>query len=442
MLLMTNKRQPPPPALLPQVDSSEACILTNTFRGTTDFSPKIDAARIAASPWHELICYPTTIVNLVFQDGRSGLERQLSVRASDGLSITLDMEVDVRIRPNDVGRLIQLFGKDALNQARRVVRSAARNAAAAYPTTSFLTGQRVNVSESILDAVQTDMSPFYIDVLRVNLLVITVPSEFLDKFEAVEQVRLDVREEVESLPVRQATTERRNQTGIVDLEAARRTALINAERQVTAAELAQQNALVTEETRQQRERVIEETTRVQLVAAAEAAVDRSEAEAAVNVSTAQLVAGQRELEASRTREVRIANAEREVAEARASADALVAEALTLLQTAQVEQATRRSLAFAAARRTEIEAAGEATGVLEQGAADAAVARASTLADLSYLIGAAANNWTEHQAGAGLHFRTVGAIVSNATAFLDYQRGPLSLEVQRAGAATPASGVLL
>mmetsp|Transcript_4858 Transcript_4858/g.12481 ORF Transcript_4858/g.12481 Transcript_4858/m.12481 type:complete len:457 (+) Transcript_4858:188-1558(+) len=200
-------------------------------------------------PEKDVRCVSRSTQHITFEHGTtSGLGRPIPVQSSEGVPVTLEVDVEFRIIPDRFSETVLRTGFDDTHQRlMRVARSVIRNVASRYEVNSFLVGTRQNISDEIAASYRTQLNAdlIYMNIIKVNMLHIAVNETYETAFQHVEDIQLQqivaqVRPELV-----QTEEARLNATQFIARQASRNEAIQLARTNSTQA-LLEQVRLVTE----------------------------------------------------------------------------------------------------------------------------------------------------------------------------------------------------
>eukprot|EP00039_Didymoeca_costata_P014220 m.227393 g.227393 ORF g.227393 m.227393 type:complete len:458 (-) comp15972_c0_seq2:300-1673(-) len=250
------------PLSVTRVSDDEACQVF--YSDGRKIVSKESSGLVFVGPNQEKYCLTRTTQHLIFSDENTGLERLITAR-TQGLEVELEVDVEYRLKPGKIWETADRIGYDS-PQARmlRTCRAEIRNVASLFPVEAFLSGTRANISETMgrwLHETFNELDGVFIDIINVNLLHIQVYKPFEEKFQEVENKRLQqvVARENTELVIQQEV--RKNQTEHINAQAQRDQRLQEANSLIIKAQLEQEKLVTEAETQHEQDKIEAESDR-------------------------------------------------------------------------------------------------------------------------------------------------------------------------------------
>lgn len=425
-----------------RVNDSEIC---EAFYpdGLADNNIKIaeSSGAVFSGPGAEKHCITKATQHLRFHSSTtSGPSRVISILSNDGVPASLDLEIEWRINMNNVQETIKRLGY-TLPEYRlyQTARAEVRNAASMFNVSSFLTGTRENIGLAIKDRLSNTLNYLDgvgVDIIKVNLQQINVHDEFEQRFQAVEDAKLQQLTAIENETLIRLEEEQLNQTEVINAEA-QRVRLLREERALTVqANLTQQRLITEENTAAAQALIRAESDRINRLIRAETAlaaiVDRRQLlvetvrrNAIANLTLAETERQNMEVIAQGRINRVLAQRDRDVARANIARDKQLEEVITY--------GINQTLAIF---RTHLDANVTAERITSEGQANADEYRASERPKTTeFTMLRSTLGLSEHDLATLIMYRALGRS-TNVTTFLDYKKQPFLLE----GAKHPVSAL--
>eukprot|EP00730_Choanoeca_flexa_P001058 TRINITY_DN10464_c0_g1_i1.p2 TRINITY_DN10464_c0_g1~~TRINITY_DN10464_c0_g1_i1.p2 ORF type:complete len:462 (+),score=109.49 TRINITY_DN10464_c0_g1_i1:137-1522(+) len=382
---------------------------------------------VFVGPGYEKHCVPRHTLHLTFtSDSTTGLTRKINSRTSEGLPVTLEVDVEYRFTPAGLESSMLRTGFSSYQERLLMAtRAEVRNVASFYEAESFLRGSRETIATDMRDRIArtlVEKDGVLIEVVRVNLLTIDVDDRFENRFQQVEDIRLLQLQAQADLELAVIEELRLNETELIAGLADRERRIQQARAEVTAAELAQQANMTTAQTEALRDIIQAESARIQERIKKETALQEAEADQNLKVRQAerQAIADAELAETARLNMVTEMNGKVRKAADRARD----------IATAELERTRRlESLASVAIDRTltmfnrTLAANVTAQQIRDQGVVDADVREVNVRGQTEeHLAIQRALNMTDEQLAALIWYRALGHSNSTSrTVFMDYTK---------------------
>lgn len=383
-----------------------------------------EPALVFVGPGYEKYCVPKHVLHMTF-DKSSGLEREIGSRTLEGLPVSITLDVEYRFTPAGLeGSMVRTGFKNYQERLLMSARAEVRNVCSRFAAVAFLRGSREAIAQQMRDAIAAtivERDGVLIEVVRVNLLTITVDSRFETKFQDVEDIRLLQLQALADLELARIEELRLNETEVISVLADRERRLQEARANLIAAQLNQRSSVTTADTNAQRRIIEAESTRITQLIRKQTDVDETTADRDLDLRQARRAA-LAAIELAETERLNmVTQMEGEVRRALSNRTRDIAQAV-LLRTRRLESleavGINRTLELF---RTELQANVTAQQIADEGVAQAEAAFVAVRADTDeHLALLTALNMTDTQLGSLLWHTGLG-FASNITATLDYQK---------------------
>ena len=426
-----------------RVNDDEACQIF--YQDGNKIVTRERSGLVFVGPGQKKYCLSRATQHLYFSSEGNGLERAIGARSSEGLTLTLELDIEFRYDAERIGETVLRVGyEDPKARLLRTARAEVRNAASAFSVTEFLTGSREAIGLQIqtrLQHVLRDLDGIHVSVIQVNLLHIDVYEPFEERFQAVEDKRLAQLVAQENITLIELDEARLNETQHIEAIASRDRQLREAGSATVQAQL-EQTRLVTEaQTLAEQDMIAAETDRTNRLIRAQTLLDETVARRTLLVQ--QVL---REARANKTLAETMRQNMRVVAEGnklRAMANRTRDVQLALInQTQAVEALVSRGIARTLdVFRTTASAQHEANVTRLRGIAHASDIRADTRARTAEFVALQnALNLTDRELASVLLYRGLGRRdpSQNLTLLMNYVKQPFMLELNEHSLPSPSS----
>lgn len=383
-------------ALIPSsyvaISQDEACEVF--YMHTSDIEEVSESGAVWKGPGVEKHCVSKATQHLSFQQPYFGvgLDRVIKARTKEGLEVTLEVDVEYTFIADRISETVPRTGFDnPTDRLFRTARAELRNAASKYGVQEYLTGERSTISDTMQVSLQdtfTNKDKIYINIVKVNLLHISVYPDYEANYQLVEDRKLQQEVEMNHIQLielnektlleqaRIASEADRNKR-VAIAEAATVTATLVREREITEAETTLTQSMIEAESRRITEKIranglLVEEQKTRDLALAETT---REAHTALELATTDyenmIILQEGELKraaANRERDLVIATRSKETAVAELSKEEITAELLIfdllLANNLTVAQLTESGKAAAAEEERTVRAKTEEFRVLQ------------------------------------------------------------------------------
>lgn len=281
---------------------------------------------------YEYICYPSDLQSIPF-DGESNTRNTnpLTVRSVEGLEMTISVNVEYRLLPNEIFDLFTELGTEFEQTFIRIARSEIRNVAGQFTAISFLEAGRANISLAMTEQLDTAFRVRHAQALQVQIATVDLPDEFDAAVQAVTATRLELQRVIQERDVLVSEARRQNVSAVINIAADRDRILLTELSKIEEAKIARSGQIVSEETKAREALLQAQTSRENILVQARANIDRALASREGQLTAAKAEQDKRRVEL----ETRLQQA-RAAAEARLIAANATAIVFVTAQTAELD----------------------------------------------------------------------------------------------------------
>ena len=159
----------------------------------------------------------------------------LLVRSKEGLKVTMDLDFEYILTPSKIVDLYNLLGRKFEDEINVAALSALHRTSAKFEALDFLSPRRYHIRSEMLKELNVTLTPLHITVKDLHLFHVSVASEFQKWIQDIENIKLEQKLKLEDRILQLANQNNLKAKEKIDLNAARREIIINAERDVSTA---------------------------------------------------------------------------------------------------------------------------------------------------------------------------------------------------------------
>jgi len=249
---------------------------------------------VFVGPGGEKHCVTRSTQHLEFTKSKTtGLGRLISVTSSEGVPVTLEVDIEFQIDPERFDQTVARTGFGNNNmRLMRTARAEVRDVASGFEIKAFLQGSREAIATQIRQSFQTKLETdgVFIDIKKVNLLHIDVDTAFEALYQKVEDRRLQQLVAKERINIITIDENRLNQTQSIEKVALRNVKLRTAEADTVRVQLDQERQLTEANTAFQQAIILAESDRINRNIRATTLLEKQKASRTLKVQAMQRVA--------------------------------------------------------------------------------------------------------------------------------------------------------
>ncbi|EGD82927.1 hypothetical protein PTSG_03560 [Salpingoeca rosetta] len=247
-----------------RVNDDEACQIF--YQDGNRIITKETSGIVFLGPGAQKFCLSRATQHLIFEEEQTGLQSTIEARSVEGLTLTLELDIEFRYIPERIAETVLRVGYDRPeDRLLRTARAEVRNVASQFGVTEFLTGSRASIALAIQQRLQTvlrEQDGVFVSIIQVNLLHIQVYTPFEQKFQEVEDRRLAQIVASENVTLIEIEENRELETASIAAEANRNKLLREAMSRTVTAELEQQRLMTEARTAAQQAQIQAESDRI------------------------------------------------------------------------------------------------------------------------------------------------------------------------------------
>ena len=159
----------------------------------------------------------------------------LLVRSKEGLQVTMDLDFEYILSPDKIVSLYNLLGRKFEDELNVAALSALHRTSAKFEALDFLSPKRYHIRTEMLKELNVTLTPLHVTVKDLHLFHVSVASQFQKWIQDIENIKLQQSLELEDRILQLANQNNLKAKDKIDLNAARREIIINAEKDVSTA---------------------------------------------------------------------------------------------------------------------------------------------------------------------------------------------------------------
>jgi len=172
----------------------------------------------------------------------------LGVRSREGLKVTMDLDFEYQINPDKLVDLYQLLGREFEQEINIAALSALHRTSSKFAALDFLSPKRVIIRDEMLQELNRTLTPLAMNVRSLHLFHVQVASVFQGWIQEIENIKLEQQLKGEDRVLQLANQKNMKAKAVIDLNAARKEIIINADKAVSTASFNQVGDLTAAKT--------------------------------------------------------------------------------------------------------------------------------------------------------------------------------------------------
>eukprot|EP00792_Barthelona_sp_PAP020_P004331 TRINITY_DN2055_c0_g1_i1.p1 TRINITY_DN2055_c0_g1~~TRINITY_DN2055_c0_g1_i1.p1 ORF type:complete len:313 (+),score=78.38 TRINITY_DN2055_c0_g1_i1:100-939(+) len=160
----------------------------NGISGNADFKNSLPEGRHFVGPFNSLITFPLSNIHLNFEGTSSGTSGAIAARSTEGLSVSLDIDVYYKLDEDEFEDVFNKFGTRYNQFYLRLSRDIIRDVTSRFEAFSLFSN-RTGVELEMFTELNQKFKSLHAEIYQVDLNQISLPSDYEASITEVEKVR-------------------------------------------------------------------------------------------------------------------------------------------------------------------------------------------------------------------------------------------------------------